>query len=110
MSSMYTSVLASGVLYSCGSRWGGMRGAGVASVDELWERRCSSRWGGCRGASLNVRFAMSTIVSVAAQKYGADSDQPIGSTSGMAIRGSSPGDFGSRQVRRNAWFLFNGIL
>jgi hypothetical protein len=29
------------------------------------------------------------MVSVAAQKYGADSVQPIGNTSGMAKRGSS---------------------
>jgi hypothetical protein len=38
------------------------------------------------------------MVSMAAQKYGADSVQPIGRTRGMATRGSSPVAMGRRHA------------
>lgn len=61
----------------------------------------SSRWGGQYG-KWRRELARSAAVSVAAQKTGGDSTQPMGSAKGRATIGGSPGSRGMITASRGA--------
>ena len=56
-----------------------------------------------------VAFVMSQAVSVKLQKNGGDSVHPIGSTSGKATKGGSPGNRGKQTLSLGTPDVANGM-